>query len=823
MSTSSECAHCGLPAPAAEGDLPTFCCSGCRTVYSILRDAGLDRFYGLRAELQAPRPSKVEASADSLRHQYAHYDAADFVEALGHRSGEIELTVRGLHCAACVWVIERLPRCLPGVERARVDFGSGRLFLGWDPERIALGDIAAFLHRLGYPTQVASRTASDAGRSERRRELLRLAITGALAGNVMLAAFALYAGELSSMESSFATMFEWVALLLSIPAVTWGAMPFYRGAWAGLKTRVLHMDLPISLGVLAGFGASVIGTLRGTGTVYYDTITILVFLLLLGRWILAWGQRRVLDDAELIQSLVPGTVSRRSRDDQGGWERVYVGRLEVGDVIALTPGERIGADGTVLGGVGHVDSGLLTGESRPVPVGEGSRVFAGAINLEGRLEVKVDAVGSQTRIGKLLDRLASAPDERARIVRVADRLAGWFVGTVISLAIIGGLVWWTLDSSRAFDVVVALLVVSCPCALGLATPMALTIARGRAAKRGILVRDGTALETLARLDTLLLDKTGTLTEGRLRVTAAHVDARWRPHIVALERRSAHPIARAIEIWAQDVGDEVPSPRNLVEEPGSGIEADFDDGHVRIGKMREREGPAEFGSFVRTSLARGHTPVVVEVDARVVGMLALGDRIRSDAPATLETLRSAGLTHLVLCSGDHPDVVRSVADELGLEDARGARTPEDKAADVDEFAPCAMVGDGVNDALALRAADVGVAMSGGAEAALAVADVYLTRHDLGALAELALGARRTMRVIARNLGFSIVYNVVFATLALTGHITPLMAAILMPLSSLTVVFSSLLGPTFSGDVPAEPARTGPSDANLTAAKQCSAPL
>jgi Cu2+-exporting ATPase len=797
------CAHCGLPAPAVDRG-PSFCCPGCRSVHALLHEAGLGDYYALRDSLDAePTQRPADEPPSALQARYAHLDDPAVAEAHGLRAGEATLALAGLHCAACVWVLERLPRLCRGVLAARVDYGRGRIHLRWDPAVTRLSTLAAALHRLGYPPQLRTEEAEAERRSSTRRELWRLTVAGALAGNVMLMAFALYAGAMTS-DSDLGRFMEGLSLLLAIPAVTWGALPFYRGAWAGLRMGVLHMDLPIALGIAAGFCASAFATLGGTGEAYYDSVTTLVFLLLMGRFVQQRGQERVATQGELWQGLVPGMATRW---EGGAWRSVYASALRVGERVRVGAGERFAADGRVIAGSGHADLSMLTGESRPVPLHPGSLAWAGTSNTGDALELEVTAVAADTRLGQVVERVGQADRERAPVVRMADRLAGWFVATVIGLAIVGGVVWWQhAGPGRAFEVVVALLVVSCPCALGLATPLALTVARGRAARAGFVLRSTAALEALGRAQRVVLDKTGTVTEGRVRVVdAGEPEAAAALALAAVvERGARHPLALALLRWADGAdGDSAGSvalatlaATDVVEHPGRGIEGRVGEHRVRVGSPRWLE-PTSTAARERLAalLDRGLTPVVVELDGRVAAIAGLGDRLRPEAPTIVRALSACGLS-LALRSGDHPRLVEAAAKALGLADARGDLSPEDKAAELRGQPGTVMVGDGINDALALRTASVGVAVGGGAEAALAVADVYLREPGLEPLRELLLGARHARAIVRRNLGFSLVYNVLFASLALAGLVTPLLAAILMPLSSLTVVLGSLLQRSFA---------------------------
>jgi Cu2+-exporting ATPase len=780
------CLHCGQPAP----ENADFCCPGCRAVYEMLDAQGLGDFYRMRDRFGGERPAGPidgEALAESAS-AYAHYDEPEFQTRYAPDGQRCTLYLDGVHCAACVWVMDQLPRVMPGVRASRLEFATQRLHLEWDPAATSLSAIGGMLHQLGYPSHPLNE-ADAAERRRKRSDLLRLAISFAAAGNTMLLAAALYAGELQDMSPKFTEYFEWWSAILTIPSVTYGSMPFYRGAWGGLRTRTAHIDVPISLGIIGGYVASVFSVIYGFGAVYFDTVGLLVFLLLLGRFFQQRGQRAALRGTELLAVLTPPIAWRLDPNAADGprFRAVASSRLRPGDQLRVRAGETMPADGTVVRGQSFVDLSFLTGESRPLPVGEGGRAFAGSMNVADELWIRVEAAGSETRVGRMVAFAERADAVRAPLLRAVDRISGWFVGLVLLLAVVGGVAWWFIDPTKVFNVVVGLLVVSCPCALGLATPVALSVGRGRAAAAGTLIRSTAALERLARVRRVVLDKTGTLTEGRLSVVTAHVPPELRPVLGALESRSGHPIARAVATWGAEGAADV--TLTAVEELASrGIAATVDGRRVAIGSGAHL-GRGTFEVEMHAAAERGETPLAVAVEGVVVGYLTLGDKLREDTSAALERLRALGL-ELALRSGDDPAVVRAVADRLGVPDARGEVSPEAKAAEFETTPLSAMVGDGVNDAPALRAADVGIAVAGGAEAALGVADAYMTHRGLMPVVELFEGARRTMRVVRRNLWFSLAYNVLFATLALTGHISPFVAAVIMPLSGLTVLASSV---------------------------------
>jgi Cu2+-exporting ATPase len=592
-----------------------------------------------------------------------------------------------------------------------------------------------------------------------------------------------------------------------VVSLGWPGSLFFRGAWAALRTRTAHLDLPIALALLAGGAAGTLNAIRGQGEIYFDSLTMLVFLLLLGRWIQRRQQRWSADAVELLFSLVP-TSARRIED--GDVRDVPLEAVVPGDLLEVRAGESVPSDGTVIEGRSTVDQSLLTGESQPVPVAEDDLVHAGTVNVAARLVLRVDSVGSQTRVGKLMELVQECSRRRAPIVQFADRVAGWFVAVVLVLALLTFGIWLWLDSTRAVGHAVALLIVTCPCALGLATPLAVTVALGRAARRRILIKGGEVLELLAGRGQMVLDKTGTLTVGRTSLVAWHGDRLAQPYVAALERHSAHPIAQALTVGivTEHQVIEAYDVAAVEQQLGAGMAGTVDGRWIVVGTAHYLQSQDVFITDkledIRADAAKAGTPhVLVAVDGCCVAVAVFDDPLREDAAASVADLQRAGW-HVSILSGDHHDVVSQAGRQLGIpaENVHGEATPEDKVAFVEAAAQggCAvMVGDGVNDAAALSAATVGIAVHGGAEASLAAADVYLNRPGLSAIVELLGASRTTLRTIRRSLAFSLAYNTIAASLAMAGLIGPLVAAILMPISSFTVLALAFFSPTF-GDTP-----------------------
>jgi Cu2+-exporting ATPase len=798
---SIACDHCGLDVPQSRVDGSAghrFCCDGCQAVWTVLHDAGLETYYTLRRGAGTPG-----VSGNAGARSYEELDDPGFLGRSCRATPDgllaTELYLEGVHCSACVWLVERLPRLLPGLVDIRLDLPRSRASLTWDPRHATLSAVARLLHSIGYaPHPCRGVSALEVRRKEDRAMLARIGLAGAVAMNVMGIAFALYGGMLSGIEPEFETLFRWTSLLVTIPSVVWGGSVFFRGAWASLRVGALHMDLPISLGLCAGFLHGAVNTVAGTGEVYFDSVASLIFLLLVGRYLQRRQQRAAADSAELLASLAP--ISARLIDGDTVRE-VPIETLAPGARVEIRAGDTVPADGMVVEGHSSLDVSLLSGESRPVGIGPGDRVHAGTLSTSGRLEVLVESTGDETRVGRLMKLVEEHARRRPPIVQLADRISGHFVAAVLLLAGVTLAIWLPLDPSGAVDHAVALLIVTCPCALGLATPLALSAAIGQAARAGLLVKGADVIEKLTHPGRLWLDKTGTLTSGRFALVRWTGDVEVKPLVAAVERSSAHPVARAL---AAALGTPTTPVSDVIETPGRGI-AGFAGGYdVLAGSpafVRERLGPLPdaLAAAVDAATAEGLTPIAVGIDGTVRAVAALGDPPRPDARNAVIELGKRGWRTGVL-SGDHPDVVAATSRELGLDarECRGGVTPEEKLAVVIAGiaeGPVVMVGDGVNDSAALAAASVGIAVHGGAEAALTAADVFVTRPGVSPVVELLDGARRAMQVVRRNLVVSLLYNVAGVALAMAGVLNPLVAAILMPLSSITVIVSSYRARTF----------------------------
>ncbi len=825
------CDHCGLPVPDGliEVDqVEQFCCHGCQGAYRLIQDSGLGSFYQM-AQTQANRTSAKRNRAEP-ESQFLEYDAASFhekfvksVDAHSNRTSSIDqrqitLAVEGIHCAACVWLIEKLPSMVPGVLEVRVNWVKRSVQIRWQHQAVKLSEIAQALCQLGYTPHPMRESDRALGyREENRKHLSRIGIAAALAGNNMLISAALYLGMFSHMAVEFSQLLRFASALVGLAAMLFPGRVFLKSALNAIVARVPHMDLPIALALSVGTVAGVVNVIRGSGEIYFDSLAVLIFLLLLGRYLQFRQQARAADAIEMLYRLTP-TTTRKIVD--GKAVSTIVDLVEVGDLLEIRPGDLFPVDGKIITGSTQVDESILSGESVAVWKKVGDRVSAGTTNRDSAVIVKVHSIGVDTRLHKIVALVEQSAFEKPEVVQWANKIGGYFVAGVILLASATLFYWIPQNVEAAVDRSIALLIVACPCALALATPMALSVALGRAARRGILIKGADVLQSIQTPGKLWLDKTGTLTEGELKVHRWFGDTSLLYHFATLERKSLHPVAKAIVQFYDDrkskqneSGDcqnrfefapQLDPQQSILnfdfskEIPGQGIIGQVggqtflvgNQKHMRLHQVSITDSQSQLAKKI---LSEGFSPCWVSVDGKVTGIVALADSLRSDTIEAIGTLKRRNWQVGIL-SGDHQTVVDRVAKRLGIDSelAIGQASPEEKIRVIKDSARdqnVVMIGDGVNDSAALAAASVGIAVKNGVEASLAAAPVYLAKAGLAPVVELMAIGDRTKSTLRLNLGVSLAYNLTFAALAFAGFINPLVAAILMPISSLTVVLLS----------------------------------
>ncbi len=802
------CDHCLLDFPEREavrdavaGAERVFCCQGCRGVYRLVHQEGLGRFYRDRRWDEPGLPARSgEAPPDAAAFQGSVRDAG--------AEREVDLYVDGIRCASCVWLVERVLSRTAGVSFARVNYATHRARVRFDPRATGLTAVLGRIAAVGYQPKPFSESEQARTRQAETRDLLvRLGTAFFLSSQLMIYQTALYAGYFQGIEGATRRLLEWIALGLALPAVFYSGAPFLRAARAGLRHGRFNMDSLIALGSLAALGLSLWQMARG-GEVYFDTAAMIVTLVLAGRYVESRAKGRASEAVARLGQLTPREARVVAAGPGGAEERrrVAVTELRPGDLVEVVPAERLPADGLVERGESEVDESLVTGESMPVAKSPGATVIGGSLNLHGSLAFRVTRAGKDTVLAGIARAVEEAQASKPRLQAIADRVVGVFVPAILALAAATVAVHLAqgAGASAALMTGVSVVVIACPCALGLATPLAVLLATGLASARGILLKGGDVLERVARCREAVLDKTGTVTRGRpeLREVAVLTPSAGRDQALrlaaALERGSEHSLARAVtEAERRLPLGPAPSISRFRARPGWGIEAAADGERAFLGSRAflAEEGvavPAEVSAPAAAAEARGETVVWLARGGRLLAFLAVADPVRGEAERAVRHLESLGL-RVAVASGDARATTAAVAAALGVEHL-AELSPVAKREAVSALQAggrrVLFAGDGVNDAPALGQADVGVAMGRGTDVTLESADAVLVRDDLALLPDLVRLGRRTDRVIRQNIFWAFFYNAVAVPLAMAGWLHPIVAAAAMAASSLFVVGNSL---------------------------------
>lgn len=771
------CRHCGQPIAAGAGGIE-FCCNGCAGAYAFVRELGLERYYAgrsLAAGTRPPRPPE-EPAEDTVRHAVRAADG----------TCSLMLLIDGLHCAACVWLIETALVRQPGTLEAHVNLTSRRLRLRWRGAPEEAARLADIVRRLGYRAVPFDPTFLDQGSDREGKTLLRaLAVAGFAAANVMLLSVSVWAGRADEMGQATRDLMHWISALIALPAIAYAGRPFFRSAATALRAGRTNMDVPISLGVVLAAGISLFETIRSGPHAYFDSAITLLFFLLIGRVLDLRARGRARSAVEHLLAIAAQQTAVVHAD--GRIQRVAADAVVVGDTILVATGERITVDGTVLEGISSVDKSIIDGESLPMPVAPRTPVLAGMVNLAAPLHVSVTAVGDRTFLAEIIRLMEAAEQGHARLVALADRVARRYAPMVHGLALVTFLGWLMVGSWQAALLnAVAVLIITCPCALGLAVPVVQVVAGNRLMRRGILLKSATALERLAEIDTVVFDKTGTLTLGRLDLCRdEHTDPAALAVAAGLAAASRHPLSRALCRAVPGM----PVLEGVEEHPGAGLSSRTRDGEIRLGSgvycgIEEAAGSDGWPAEPELWLARpGRAPV----------RFVFRDQLRPEARETVAKLRRAG-KRVLLLSGDRPAAVSVVAEAAGIAEWRATLSPAAKRAALDELAAAGarvlMVGDGLNDGPALAAAHASMSPASAVDVCQIAADAVFQGKSLAAVDETLRVARRSNRIVRQNLALAIAYNILAVPLAMIGQVTPLIAAAAMSSSSVLVVGNAL---------------------------------
>jgi Cu2+-exporting ATPase len=796
MAGSPACYHCGLPADTPQRftlqhgrETLLFCCPGCRAVAQTILDSGLGNYYDYRSE----NASQAEQSSELL--DFSLYDRDEFqhdfvsVTETGHKTAVIN--IQGITCAACTWLIEQRLGKVEGVDSVHVNLAKHRASVSWNPEALQLSGIFDTIETIGYnPSPYSADREEQLLEAEQRLALRRLGVAGIGMMQVGMYAIALHAGALQGIADHYRDFIRIFSLVVATAVVFYSARPFFEAAWRSIKNRSLGMDVPVSLAIGLAYSASCWATFSGGSDVYFDSVAMFTFFLLGSRFLEMRARQRNHLLSQGLAALKPRYAWRVPGEDQQAVQ-IPIGEINSGDTILVKPGEVLPADGVITRGDSSVDESAFSGEYLPVPKTPGDSVTAGSINADGLLTVRVTEIAENTRLALITRLLEKAQQHKPHAAQLADRVASGFVATVLICAAVAAVYWILHDPDRALWVALSVLVVSCPCALSLATPTALTAALATLKSRGVLLSRSTMLEQLPAATLFAFDKTGTLTSGQLQLqqTTVLADVPEQQCIAiasALERFSNHPVASAFGDYSNELPVYAPEVVS-----GQGICGTIEQTRYRIGSWQFAGAPLAQPQPV---LATGDSPIVyLSRDQKLLAAFILDDPIRPSAAVTLAALRERGFATVIL-SGDSSAAVPAVARATGVTEFYSGMNAQQKLEKIQHWQQqgqqVVMVGDGINDVPVLAAADMSVAMVNASELAKASADCLLLSGDLKRLLTTLDVAVKTRSIIVQNLGWALLYNTFAIPLAAAGLIAPWLAAIGMSSSSLIVVANAL---------------------------------
>lgn len=780
------CYHCHLDIVDSSpltadvlGEPRPMCCPGCKAVAEAIVGNGLEDYYRFRTEAA----DKADGGQEDIFAKLALYDRPELQEEFVVSHGEerqIQLSIEGISCAACAWLIEKQLTKLPGIKQIAVNVSSRRALVSWYAQELSLSRILRAIEKIGYHAQpFLAQQQEESFKQTSQAYLKRLGLAGLMSMQVMMIAVALYFGLFGNLDEDIKAFLHWVSLALSFPVVIYSGAGFYASAWRAFKARTVNMDVPVSIAIWALFLSSAMATVKGEGEVFFESVCMFIFLLLISRYLEHRSRHRAAQISANMSKYMPVTATLIEGEQT---HNVLAKSLQKGQQILIRPGETIPVDGQLLEGQGYVDESMLSGEFEPVRKEVGDMLYGGTLNQSGSLLVRVVRPLKEAMVSQILRLQDEALMSKPAISRLADRIAGHFVSLVLIISVLTYSYWSWQGNPQAFWITISVLVATCPCALGLATPSALTCAMARLNRQGILLKRADLLESLVHIDTLAFDKTGTLTEGRFSI------ARWRnlsdradSDILAiaagLEAHSEHPLGRAF--------DNLPVSRASQVEilPGFGLSGNVAGRHYRLGSanLMQHEVPQ----------ALQQANVLLEEDSGLLAGFELKDQISVGTESALQALSHH---QTLIISGDAEANVAQIANSLGVQQWYSQCRPEQKLALIkqmqQEGKKIMMVGDGINDTPVLAAADVSVAVGGATDLARNAADIILINPRLTLLPELFRMAARARRKVIQNLAWALGYNLLVLPLAVTGYLTPWLGVIGMSLSSILVVANSV---------------------------------
>jgi len=789
------CTHCQLEFDESVmikeedgSDVHYFCCKGCQGVFHLLHSEGLDTFYDKLGKNQLEPPKELQ---DDLHKFDLEGFRKKYIIERSDGLDEIFLIIEGIHCAACVWLNEKVLHQTPGVIEATINYTTNKAHVVWDPEQIKLSQIIEKIRAIGYNAYPYDPKMQEERANKVRRDYYsRLLVAIFATMNIMWIAVAQYTGMFTGMRSDVKNILNIAEWVLATPTLFYSGWVFFRGAWFGLKNRFINMDVLVATGASLAYAYSIWAMLTGKGEVYFDSVTMIITFVLAGKYLEVLSKKRAADTMDALSNALPTEVTVIENDTK---LMVPVEEVNPRDIIEVRAGEKVAIDGVIVSGEGSFDESSLTGESEPILRVKGDEIISGSVAIDGVVRYEATKDYSSSMLTTLVGLLEESLTKKPKIERLANEISGYFSVTILSIAFLTfiGWLWMTGEFERALVVSISVIVIACPCALGLATPVATLIGINLAARRGVLFKEAAFIETMAKADVLVLDKTGTITEGKPHVVNAKRYHEYDLNLLySLVKSSIHPVSQGIVRYLEDHYEylkELPL-ESIKQVQARGIEANFKRHKLLGGNAKMMQ---EFG--VGVDEESEYTLFIFAIDGEIVAKFELRDLPKEGAKEAIAEIRKLGIDILML-TGDNENVAERVANEVGITEFKAGLFPEDKAKEIDilhaEGRVVVMAGDGVNDALALSKSDIAIAMGSGSDVALEVSDVVLLDDKITSLRDAFLISRRTFKFVKQNLALSVIYNSITIPLAIAGYVIPLVAALSMSLSSLMVVGNSM---------------------------------
>ena len=791
LSNSIACSHCHLEfskdVMIKDGER-YFCCNGCKGVYHLLSDEGLDSFYAKAGNVKLSPPTEQYEDSSNFNSP-AFYDR--FVKVNSDGFSEVSLIIEGIHCSACVWLNEKALHKMDGIIEASINFTNNKASIVWSDDTVKLSQIIDMIRAIGYNAYPYDSSLQEAHANKERKDYyLRMAVAIFASMNIMWIAVAQYAGYFSGMAQDMKTILNIAEGILATPVLFYSGWIFFRGAYYGMKTKVVNMDILVATGASLTYVYSIYITLMKSGEAYFDSVSMIITFVLIGKFLEVLSKKSVADSLDIIGKHIPSEVNLLKEGKVVSCKLVDVG---VGEIVVVSSGEKVFLDGEIIKGSGSFDESNLTGESRPIYKNIGDVIISGTVSIDADVQFRTSKDFEHSTLSNLVQLLENAIGKKPKIEQLANKLSEYFSSVILLLSFITFAVWWFWphDFEIAFMVGVSVIVIACPCALALATPVATLVGLSLGVKRGILFKEAAQLETMAKVDTLVLDKTGTITVGKPQVVNEIIFSEFDKELLySLTKSSKHPVSHGVFEYLETLeeGLSVVEFDEFVQLPALGVLATKDSFTLLGGNYRLMQ---ENG--IEVEYTSDKTLFYFAINQKIIAIYELDDKIKEGAIALIEDLKKRNIKTIML-TGDNENAALRVAKTIGLKNVYWEQTPEDKANFISKLheqkRTVVMVGDGVNDILALAIADIGIVMGSGSDIAVDVGDVLLLNDSLLSLGDTFKISRTTYGLIKQNLGISLVYNAITIPLAMGGYIIPLIAAISMSLSSLLVVGNSM---------------------------------